>query len=146
MEGPARGQGTALRHRLSPAALARRQARQNGELAAGRIEERSQVEEVTEMQLHIYVVGHEELTGRTADFVEIYELVKSDADGRCCWLPAPARQATGRVAPAHGLERFVEETGVDELIVASAIYEHSARLHSYEILATQPIGVTDGCK
>jgi hypothetical protein len=29
----------------------------------------------------------------------------------------------------------VEETGVDELIVASAIYEHSARLRSYEILA-----------
>jgi DNA helicase-2/ATP-dependent DNA helicase PcrA len=36
--------------------------------------ERSQQENITEMQLHIYVVGHEELTGRTADFVEIYEL------------------------------------------------------------------------
>jgi luciferase family oxidoreductase group 1 len=34
-----------------------------------------------------------------------------------------------------GLEHFVEETGIDELIVASAIYEHSARLRSYEILA-----------
>ena len=34
-----------------------------------------------------------------------------------------------------GLEHFVEETGVDELIVASAIYEHSARLRSYEILS-----------
>ena len=34
-----------------------------------------------------------------------------------------------------GLERFVEETGVDELIVASAIYDHAARLRSYEILA-----------
>jgi alkanesulfonate monooxygenase SsuD/methylene tetrahydromethanopterin reductase-like flavin-dependent oxidoreductase (luciferase family) len=34
-----------------------------------------------------------------------------------------------------GLERFVEETGVDELIVASAIYEHRARLRSYEILS-----------
>ena len=34
-----------------------------------------------------------------------------------------------------GLEQFVEETGVDELIVASAIYEHSARLRSYEILS-----------
>jgi DNA helicase-2/ATP-dependent DNA helicase PcrA len=40
--------------------------------------ERSQEEDVTEMQLHIYVVGHEALTGRTADFVEIYEL----EDGR----------------------------------------------------------------
>jgi luciferase family oxidoreductase group 1 len=34
-----------------------------------------------------------------------------------------------------GLQQFVEETGVDELIVASAIYDHSARLRSYEILA-----------
>ena len=34
-----------------------------------------------------------------------------------------------------GLEHFVEETGVDELIVASAIYDHSARLRSYEILS-----------
>ena len=36
-----------------------------------------------------------------------------------------------------GLERFVEETGVDELIVASAIYDHGARLRSYEILSKQ---------
>jgi len=35
----------------------------------------------------------------------------------------------------HGLERFVEKTGVDELIVASAIYDHSARLRSYELIA-----------
>ena len=34
-----------------------------------------------------------------------------------------------------GLKRFVEETGVDELIVASAIYDHAARLRSYEILS-----------
>jgi luciferase family oxidoreductase group 1 len=34
-----------------------------------------------------------------------------------------------------GLGEFVEETGVDELIVASALYDHSARLRSYEILA-----------
>jgi luciferase family oxidoreductase group 1 len=34
-----------------------------------------------------------------------------------------------------GLEQFVEETAVDEIIVASAIYDHSARLRSYEILA-----------
>src|SRR5881227_2719124 len=40
---------------------------------------------------------------------------------------------SGETARA-GLERFVEETGVDELIVASAIYEQSARLRSYEIL------------
>ena len=35
----------------------------------------------------------------------------------------------------HGLESFVEETSADELIVASAIYDHAARLRSYEILA-----------
>jgi luciferase family oxidoreductase group 1 len=35
----------------------------------------------------------------------------------------------------EGLEQFVHETGVDELIVASAIYDHAARLRSYEILS-----------
>ena len=35
----------------------------------------------------------------------------------------------------QGLERFIEQTGADELMVASAIYDHSARLRSYEILA-----------
>lgn len=35
----------------------------------------------------------------------------------------------------QGLEDFIEETGVDEIIVASAIYDHAARLRSYEILA-----------
>jgi len=32
------------------------------------------------------------------------------------------------------LEAFVEETAADELIVASAIHDHSARLRSYELL------------
>ena len=36
---------------------------------------------------------------------------------------------------ATGLERFVEETSADELIVATAIHDHEARLRSYEILA-----------
>lgn len=34
-----------------------------------------------------------------------------------------------------GLEGFIAETGADELIVASAIYDHGKRLRSYEILA-----------
>ncbi len=34
----------------------------------------------------------------------------------------------------EGLEGFIEQTGADELIVASAIYDHAARLRSYEIL------------
>jgi alkanesulfonate monooxygenase SsuD/methylene tetrahydromethanopterin reductase-like flavin-dependent oxidoreductase (luciferase family) len=35
----------------------------------------------------------------------------------------------------EGLEAFLNKTGADELMVASAIYDHKARLHSYEILA-----------
>lgn len=35
---------------------------------------RAQPEEVTETQLHIYALGYQELTGRTADYVEIYNL------------------------------------------------------------------------
>lgn len=36
--------------------------------------DRAQVEAVTETQLHIYALGYQELTGRPADYVEIYEL------------------------------------------------------------------------
>ena len=36
--------------------------------------ERSQAEMVTEIQLHIYALGYQELTGKRADYVEIYEL------------------------------------------------------------------------
>lgn len=36
--------------------------------------DRAQAEVVTETQLHIYALGYQELTGRSADYVEIYEL------------------------------------------------------------------------
>jgi luciferase family oxidoreductase group 1 len=36
---------------------------------------------------------------------------------------------------AAGLAEFVTRTGADELIVASAIYDHAARVRSYELLA-----------
>jgi DNA helicase II / ATP-dependent DNA helicase PcrA len=36
--------------------------------------DRAQAEAVTETQLHIYALGYRELTGRSADYVEIYEL------------------------------------------------------------------------
>lgn len=39
--------------------------------------DRAQPEDVTEAQLHIYALGYQELTGRNADYVEIYDL-----DGR----------------------------------------------------------------
>lgn len=35
------------------------------------------------------------------------------------------------------LQEFIDKTQVDELMVASAIYDHAARLKSYEILKTQ---------
>jgi luciferase family oxidoreductase group 1 len=36
---------------------------------------------------------------------------------------------------ANGLKNFINQTGVDEVIVVSAIYDHGARLRSYEILS-----------
>jgi len=40
----------------------------------------------------------------------------------------------------RGLAAFIEETGVDEVMIASQIFDHKARLHSYEIVA----GLRDG--
>ncbi|MGI9114109.1 MAG: LLM class flavin-dependent oxidoreductase [Chthoniobacterales bacterium] len=60
------------------------------------------------------------------------------------WSPVEKERASAMLARSFvgsretvraGLEQFVEETEVDELIVASAIYDHSARLRSYEMLA-----------
>jgi alkanesulfonate monooxygenase SsuD/methylene tetrahydromethanopterin reductase-like flavin-dependent oxidoreductase (luciferase family) len=33
------------------------------------------------------------------------------------------------------LKDFMAETGVDELMVATAVYDHGARLKSYQLLA-----------
>jgi luciferase family oxidoreductase group 1 len=43
--------------------------------------------------------------------------------------------AGSRETVQAGLENFLEKTGADELMVSSPIYDHSARLRSYEILA-----------
>lgn len=60
------------------------------------------------------------------------------------WLPAEKAQASNMLACSfvggpqtvrEGLERFIERTGADEIMVAAAIYDHAARLHSYELLA-----------
>jgi alkanesulfonate monooxygenase SsuD/methylene tetrahydromethanopterin reductase-like flavin-dependent oxidoreductase (luciferase family) len=37
-----------------------------------------------------------------------------------------------------GLEAFAARTAADELMVASQIYDHAARLRSYELAATTP--------
>jgi luciferase family oxidoreductase group 1 len=60
------------------------------------------------------------------------------------WSPMEKAQASRMLACAFvgapdtvqaGLERFIAETGADELIVAAAIHDHKARLRSYELLA-----------
>jgi len=35
----------------------------------------------------------------------------------------------------RGLAEFIERTGADEIIVASQVFDHAARLRSYEIVA-----------
>jgi luciferase family oxidoreductase group 1 len=60
------------------------------------------------------------------------------------WSPAEKAQASAMLAYSvvgsaetvrAGVEQFRELTGVDELMVVSAIYDHAARVRSYEILA-----------
>ncbi len=60
------------------------------------------------------------------------------------WTPAEKVQASNMLSCSivgspetirRGLAQFIEQTGADELMVASAIYDHAARRHSYEILA-----------
>jgi luciferase family oxidoreductase group 1 len=60
------------------------------------------------------------------------------------WSPSEKIQASNmlrcsvvgsRQTVRDGLVRLIERTGADELMVAAAIYDHGARLRSYEILA-----------
>ena len=60
------------------------------------------------------------------------------------WSPTEKAHVTGMLrrsfvgsadTVANGLHEFVEETTADELIIATAIHDHAARLRSYEILA-----------
>jgi luciferase family oxidoreductase group 1 len=40
-----------------------------------------------------------------------------------------------RATVEHGLQAFVDSTGADELIIVSHIYDHAARVRSYEMVA-----------
>ena len=60
------------------------------------------------------------------------------------WSPDERAQASDMLACSfvgsaatvrQGLTQFLAETGADELMVASAIHDHAARIRSYEILA-----------
>jgi alkanesulfonate monooxygenase SsuD/methylene tetrahydromethanopterin reductase-like flavin-dependent oxidoreductase (luciferase family) len=76
--------------------------------------------------------------------------------GRPGKLPPPERGYAGRLGPLErgileqtlssaivgsqetvrrGLEAFAERTGADELMVTSQIFDHTARLRSFEIVA-----------
>jgi luciferase family oxidoreductase group 1 len=66
------------------------------------------------------------------------------ADIETYWTPEEKAQASAMLACSvagspesvrRGLLGFIDETGVDEIIIASAIYDHAARLRSYEIVA-----------
>lgn len=60
------------------------------------------------------------------------------------WSPTEKAQATrmlarsivgGRGTVRAGIEALVEETGADELIVVSDVYDHAVRLRSFELIA-----------
>jgi luciferase family oxidoreductase group 1 len=60
------------------------------------------------------------------------------------WLPGEKLQVSSMLARAivgsavtvrDGLDRLIRETGADELMIVSPVYDHAARLRSYEILA-----------
>ena len=60
------------------------------------------------------------------------------------WTPAEKAHASAMLACSFigspktvesGLKTFLQHTQVDELIVAAAVFDHSARLRSYELLA-----------
>jgi luciferase family oxidoreductase group 1 len=64
------------------------------------------------------------------------------------WNPAEKAEVSARLACAFvgspavvssGLVEFMERTAVDEIMVVSAIYEHAARLRSYELVAEHMI-------
>ncbi len=66
------------------------------------------------------------------------------ADIEAYWSPSEKAQASRMLACSFvgapdkvraELQTFINSTGVDELMVASAIYDHDARLRSYELLA-----------
>ena len=67
------------------------------------------------------------------------------------WSPAEKAQAMGMLARSvvgspdsvrAGLASLLQETGADELMVVSDIYDHRARLRSYELIAAAHAGVS----
>ena len=66
------------------------------------------------------------------------------------WYPHEKAQASGMLANSVvgspetvrvGLDRLLAETAADELMVASAVFDHAARVRSYELLAEVGLGL-----
>jgi alkanesulfonate monooxygenase SsuD/methylene tetrahydromethanopterin reductase-like flavin-dependent oxidoreductase (luciferase family) len=60
------------------------------------------------------------------------------------WSPAEKAQAMGMLARSiigspdtvrAGIDALVKETGADELMIVSDVYDHAARLRSFELIA-----------
>ncbi len=71
------------------------------------------------------------------------------------WSPMEKAQASRMLQYAvvgsaetvrRGLQDFLDQTGADELMIVSAIYDHAARLRSYEIVSELAPSLTDGTK
>ena len=69
------------------------------------------------------------------------------------WTPTEKAQASRMLSCSFvgspktvesALKQFIDNTDIDELMVSSAIYDHAARLRSYELLAKLRLNQTDG--
>jgi luciferase family oxidoreductase group 1 len=95
----------------------------------------------------------EEAVFRSSSWQQAFVNLRSGRPGR---LPPPVENYRQRVGPAEnalldsvlscsavgsretvraGLQSFIERTGADELMITSQVFDHQARLRSYEILA-----------
>lgn len=95
----------------------------------------------------------EEAEFRASSWQQAFVNLRSGRPGR---LPPPVQNYRGTVGPAEnalldsvlscsavgavdtvraGIEAFSERTGADELMVTSQVFDHAARLRSYELLA-----------
>lgn len=95
-------------------------------------------------------VAHRLATTQQMSFAHLFRGTRSlslppidDIDGY--WSPVEKAQAMQMLAVSvvgssanvrAGLERLVAQTGADELIVVSDVYDHAARLRSFELIAT----------
>ena len=95
----------------------------------------------------------EEANFRASSWQQAFVNLRSGRPGR---LPPPVKNYRGTVGPSEnalldsvlscsavgsvetvreGMRAFIERTGADELMVTSQVFDHAARLRSYELLA-----------